>query len=426
MAYPGGRRSVLVSILLVFFLSSPVLAQQITYEYDALGRLTIVTTPEGIAQYEYDAVGNILRIITRRYADVSGPVAILGMSPTKGVVGTTVHLYGRGFGLTPADNQIVFNGTPASVTAASASSLTVTVPTGATTGPVSLTAPQGSATTPDPFTVLQAFIVLPDQMDVVLGSSVGFQASLGGTPTTEITWRVNGTAGGSPQLGTITPIGVYTAPVTPPPVQPVIIEAVLIADPTQVATATVRVVGQAAGLIAAAPVSIGSATARTAQVMAGPVTVGAVQTTGAQVFSGPLTVGVTQPAGGQALSGPVTVAVTAAGEVRALGGPLSVRGGPVVTSVSPNAGSVGSAGLRLTLGGASLQGATAVRFLRNGLVDTTLSVSAIVPAADGSSVSCSLTISGNAAIGARVVQVVTPQGASTNFDLGGNLFMTQP
>lgn len=409
MAYPDGRRSVLVFVLLFFFLSSPILAQQITYEYDALGRLTVVTTPEGIAQYEYDAVGNILRIITRRYADVSGPVAILGMSPTKGVVGTTVHLYGRGFGLTPDGNQIAFNGTPASVTAATASSLTVTVPAGATTGPVSLTAPQGSATAPDPFTVIQAFIVLPNSMDVVLGASVGFQATLGGSPATGITWRVNGTAGGSPQLGSITPGGVYTAPSTPPPVEPVTIEAVLVADSTQVATATVRIVGQAAGLIAASPVSVGSATTRTGQIVAGPVTVGVVQATGAQVFSGPLTVGVTQPEGAQAV-----------------GGPISVRGGPVVRSVSPNAGSVGSVDLRLTLGGAGLQGATAVRFLRNGLVDTTLSVSAIAPAADGSSVSCSLTISGSAAIGVRVVQVVTPQGASTNFDLGGNLFMTQP
>ncbi len=143
----SGRRTVsmsLVVLLILFGLSPPTTAQQIAYEYDALGRLILVSTPEGIAQYEYDAVGNILRITTRRYADVSGPVAILGMSPTQGTSGTSVQLFGRGFGPTPADNQLAFNGTPATVTAASAGSLTVTVPAGATNGLVSVTAPQGS------------------------------------------------------------------------------------------------------------------------------------------------------------------------------------------------------------------------------------------------------------------------------------------
>ena len=73
---------------LVLLALSPAAAQQITYEYDPLGRLLLVSSPEGVARYEYDAVGNILRIVTRRSSDVSGPVAILLMNPAQGPVGT--------------------------------------------------------------------------------------------------------------------------------------------------------------------------------------------------------------------------------------------------------------------------------------------------------------------------------------------------
>ena len=141
---PGCRAVCLLAVLLLLIgLSPPGSAQQITYQYDALGRLILVSTPEGIAEYEYDAVGNLLRIVTHKYAEASGPVAILGMSPSQGVPGTIVQLYGRGFGATPAENQVAFHGTSAPVTAATASTLTVAVPTGATTGPVSVPSRSG-------------------------------------------------------------------------------------------------------------------------------------------------------------------------------------------------------------------------------------------------------------------------------------------
>jgi hypothetical protein len=43
----------LATLLLLFGLSPPSFSQQITYQYDALGRLILVSTPEGIAEYEY-------------------------------------------------------------------------------------------------------------------------------------------------------------------------------------------------------------------------------------------------------------------------------------------------------------------------------------------------------------------------------------
>lgn len=405
--FPGCRAAcVFVALILVFGLSPPAVAQQISYEYDALGRLIRVIAPEGVAEYEYDAVGNILRITSRRFADVSDPVAILTVSPTKGPVGTTVRLYGKGFATTPGDNQVAFNGVPATVTAATSSSLITTVPSGATTGPITLTAPLGTAISPEAFTVLQAFVVEPAQADVALGGVVDFRATLGGVPTADVTWRVNGFVGGNAQLGTINTMGLYTAPSTPPPVQPVTIEAVLTSDPTQIATASVRVVGQTSGLEAAAPVSVGVTPA------AGPTA------------SGPVSVRLT-PQSGPAASGPLSVALTPQ-SAPAASGPVSVTRSPVVTAVSPNSGTVGTSGLAVTLTGANCQGASLVRFLRNGATDSTLSVSGVVPSGDGTSVSFSLTISGTAATGPRVVQVVAPQGTSTNFDIGSNVFTVTP
>ncbi len=406
MALRSRPRAASVGLALLFVLGLPALSigQQITYEYDALGRLTVVTTPEGVARYEYDVVGNILRIVTRRSGEIAGPVAILMVSPTRGTPGTEVRIYGRGVAPTPAENHIAFNGTAATVAAATATSLVTAVPSGAATGPISLTTSLGSAVSLEPFTVLQDFAVVPDQADVSLGASLGFRATVGGTATTEVTWRVNGTAGGDAQHGTITSSGVYTAPATPPLIDPVTIEAVLTADPTQVASASVRVVGQAAGLIAARSVSVASATAQPAHAQAGPIAVAVIQATSAQ-----------------ALAGPVTVALPLAQDALVGTQALTVTAGPMVSGLSPVSATQASS-VALTLVGANLQGAWGLQALRNGLVDGTVTASALAPAPDGTSITCTLNIGATAPLGSRVLQILTPQGRSTNLDIGTNAF----
>ena len=123
----------------------------IRYIYDELGRLISVVDPTGAAAiYTYDSVGNLLSI-TRQNA---GVVSILHVSPDTGSTGQTVTVYGTGFSETPSQNTITFNGTAATVSASTATSITTTVPSGATTGSVAVTAPSGSASSGDPFTII--------------------------------------------------------------------------------------------------------------------------------------------------------------------------------------------------------------------------------------------------------------------------------
>ena len=63
---------------------------------------------------------------------------ITNFSPTSGVVGTTVTITGANFNATAAQNVVFFGATKATVTVASTTSLTVTVPTGATFQPISV------------------------------------------------------------------------------------------------------------------------------------------------------------------------------------------------------------------------------------------------------------------------------------------------
>ena len=79
-------------------------------------------------------------------AAADDPVAIDTVSPQYAGAGASVALTGHGFSATPALNTVQLNGLAATVTAATATELTVTVPVGATSGPVTVTSPDGSAT----------------------------------------------------------------------------------------------------------------------------------------------------------------------------------------------------------------------------------------------------------------------------------------
>ncbi len=83
--------------------------------------------------------------------------------------------------------------------------------------------------------------IAPSPASVRLESQQTFVATVTGALNTSVTWSVNGVAGGTPPVGTITAAGVYTAPLTVPSPDTVTVTATSVEDPTKSANVTVTV-----------------------------------------------------------------------------------------------------------------------------------------------------------------------------------------
>jgi hypothetical protein len=150
----------------------------------------------------------------------------------RGPVGETVTISGTGFSTTPSADIVKFNGTKASVSAATAESLTVTVPTGATSGTVSVqTEAEGPVTSAQSFAVASQSPVITSLSTTL--AAVGSEVTISGSnfesnavddlvtvnrsraavvsaSSTSITFRVPATTGGRVSVGT--PQGSATGP----------------------------------------------------------------------------------------------------------------------------------------------------------------------------------------------------------------------
>ena len=82
----------------------------------------------------------------------NGPI-ITSFTPTIGVAGTAVTINGQNFEAVTSANRARFNGTTATITAATATSISTSVPTGATSGHISVTTPAGQGVSADDFFV---------------------------------------------------------------------------------------------------------------------------------------------------------------------------------------------------------------------------------------------------------------------------------
>jgi hypothetical protein len=124
---------------------------------------------------------------------------ITSFTPVSGVVGTTVTITGTNFNTTPVNNTVRFNGTTATVTASSATSITTTVPSGATTGKVSVQVGASTATSATNFTVTvpSATITInpqPESTAICLGETTSFTLAASGTTNLTYQWqKFNGT-----------------------------------------------------------------------------------------------------------------------------------------------------------------------------------------------------------------------------------------
>lgn len=110
-----------------------------------------------VAQYVYDAAGNVVTIQRVNPA----PITFAGFAPATGPVGTSVTISGTGFAAISAQNIVTFNGVAATVAAASATTLTAVVPTGATTGRIAVTAAGNTVVSAQDFIVTAAPPIVP-------------------------------------------------------------------------------------------------------------------------------------------------------------------------------------------------------------------------------------------------------------------------
>ncbi|MFN7985419.1 MAG: DUF1800 family protein [Vicinamibacterales bacterium] len=83
--------------------------------------------------------------------------------------------------------------------------------------------------------------VTPTAASVAPGATQSFVASVTGSTNTAVTWQVNGVAGGSASVGTISAAGLYTAPSSIPSPSTVSVRAVAAADTSAAAQAAVTV-----------------------------------------------------------------------------------------------------------------------------------------------------------------------------------------
>jgi hypothetical protein len=267
------------------------------------------------------------------------------------------------------------------VQTASPTRLTVVVPEGATTGPVAVRATAGAAQSPDPFRVLGALMLAPSSALVSPGGAVQFTASEGA-----VLWTVDGRVGGDAARGTITAGGLFVAPSV---ARTATVEATRAGDPSDRATAIVSVTPPRALTLASAPVA--------AAPPISPLRIERTLVTALGVALAP---------------SPARVASSA---------PLSTARAPYVTAVAP-VEAVRGTSLPLSVSGAGFADVTAVEMRRNDAPDPSVVLAVASAAADGTTLSVTLTIAADAPVGPRVVRVVTAGGASPRAAVGGNVF----
>jgi hypothetical protein len=173
--------------------------------------------------------------------------------------------------------------------------------------------------TPPPPTVVVT--IQPASASLFLGQTQAFQATVTGSTNTNVTWQVNGVVGGSTAAGTISSVGLFTAPAILPPGASVTVTAVSQINPKDSASVAVTLQDNivVSVLPPSATVSTGAAQVFTASVTGtgSPSTAvtwsvngiaGGNSTIGTIVANGSATAVYTAPA---APPSPATVTVTA-------------------------------------------------------------------------------------------------------------------
>jgi hypothetical protein len=119
---------------------------------------------------------------------------ITSFTPSSGPVSTTVTITGTNFSSTPANNTVRFNGTLATATASSATSITTSVPNGASTGPITVTVSGNTATSATNFTVTTGsitFTTQPSDRSICEGDDTSFSVVATGDTNLDYQWQID-------------------------------------------------------------------------------------------------------------------------------------------------------------------------------------------------------------------------------------------
>jgi hypothetical protein len=124
----------------------------------------------------------------------------------------------------------------------------------ATTTPKSTPTTPSTPSTPTSTTVT----VSPTSANIRAGDSFPFTATVSGNSNTAVTWAVNGTAGGSAAIGTISSSGNYTAPSSIPSPDTLTITASSVASSSATASSAVTLLNPTPVLSGTNPASVGT------------------------------------------------------------------------------------------------------------------------------------------------------------------------
>jgi len=121
------------------------------------------------------------------------PLAITSATPISGPVGATISISGTGFSSVPTKNTVTINSTTASVSASTPTSITITVPVGATTGKIAITVNCVTAQSLADFTVTAAPVIAittqPSNLSACFEDIVTYSVVASGTTNITYQWQ---------------------------------------------------------------------------------------------------------------------------------------------------------------------------------------------------------------------------------------------
>ncbi|HEY2467587.1 MAG TPA: IPT/TIG domain-containing protein [Terracidiphilus sp.] len=155
----------------------------------------------------------VMQMVAFRAAGSGGATSptISTLSPNSGAVGTLVTITGTNFGSSPGTSTVTFDGTPATPTSWSPTTIVAAVPESATTGNVIVTV-GGSASNGVSFSVTSINVTLsPKRAALTMSQTQQFTATVNNDPQNGgVTWSIDGNNGGTAASGIVTSAGLFT------------------------------------------------------------------------------------------------------------------------------------------------------------------------------------------------------------------------